>query len=127
MRRCRHSHEDQELCSGNQAKKEKEVGVAMSTRAQESREGKGFQEPGEAEEEFAQVDTARLIKSFFTSRDPKPPCFPKEVGIKALPCPPSLPSWLTEEDVDYYAAKFNQSGFTGGLNYYRNMNLSVSD
>lgn len=86
-----------------------------------------FQEPGEAEEEFAQVDTARLIKSFFTSRDPKPPCFPKEVGIKALPCPPSLPSWLTEEDVDYYAAKFNQSGFTGGLNYYRNMNLSVSD
>lgn len=33
----------------------------------------------------------------------------------------SLPSWLSEEDIDYYASKFKKTGFTGGLNYYRNL------
>jgi len=37
--------------------------------------------------------------------------------------PESLPSWLSEEDINYYASKFNQKGFTGGLNYYRASNL----
>ncbi|XP_021641179.2 uncharacterized protein LOC110635979 [Hevea brasiliensis] len=83
-----------------------------------------FQEPGEAEEDFAQVNTAELIKLFFTSRNPRPPIFPMEVGFRALPDPPSLPSWLTEEDINFYAAKFNQTGFSGGLNYYRNINLN---
>ncbi|XP_002523108.3 epoxide hydrolase A [Ricinus communis] len=80
-----------------------------------------FQEPGGAEEDFAQVDTAKLIRSVFTSRDPNPPIVPKEIGFRSLPDPPSLPSWLSEEDVNYYADKFNKKGFTGGLNYYRNI------
>jgi pimeloyl-ACP methyl ester carboxylesterase len=83
-----------------------------------------FQEPGEIEEEFAQIDTAKLITKFLTSRDPKPPCLPKEVGFNSLPDPPFLPSWLSEEDIDYYARKFNEKGFTGGLNYYRALNLN---
>lgn len=32
--------------------------------------------------------------------------------------------WLSEEDINYYATKFNQSGFTGGLNYYRALHLN---
>ncbi|PIN04425.1 Soluble epoxide hydrolase [Handroanthus impetiginosus] len=84
-----------------------------------------FQEPGEAEEEFARVDTARLIKKLLTTRNPAPPRLPKEVGFGCLPHKPiTMPSWLSEEDVQYYAAKFNQKGFTGGLNYYRAMDLS---
>ncbi|KAL9397329.1 hypothetical protein Peur_011582 [Populus x canadensis] len=78
-----------------------------------------FQEPGEAEDDFAQVDTKRLIIKFFTNFGPKTPLLPKGVGIKAFPDPPSLPSWLSEEDINYYAEKFNLTGFTGGLNYYR--------
>uniref|UniRef100_A0A0E0D923 AB hydrolase-1 domain-containing protein n=1 Tax=Oryza meridionalis TaxID=40149 RepID=A0A0E0D923_9ORYZ len=35
--------------------------------------------------------------------------------------PLPLPAWLTEEDVDYFAAAFERTGFTGGINYYRNM------
>ncbi|KAI3449459.1 hypothetical protein Pfo_006124 [Paulownia fortunei] len=38
--------------------------------------------------------------------------------------PTTMPSWLSEDDVQYYASKFNQKGFTGGLNYYRAMDLN---
>lgn len=65
------------------------------------------------------------MKKFLSSRSPKPPCIPKEIGFRGLPDPPTLPPWLSEEDVNYYATKFNQKGFTGGLNYYRCMNLYV--
>ncbi|KAG5231724.1 epoxide hydrolase family protein [Salix suchowensis] len=56
-----------------------------------------FQEPGQAEEDFAQMDTARIIRKFLTSRNPKPPCIPKEVGFRGLPDSPNLPSWLNWE------------------------------
>jgi pimeloyl-ACP methyl ester carboxylesterase len=32
-----------------------------------------------------------------------------------------LPAWLSETDLDFYAAEFKRSGFRGGLNYYRNL------
>ncbi len=32
-----------------------------------------------------------------------------------------LPGWLTEADLDYYVEQFEQSGFRGGVNYYRNI------
>ncbi|TXG63395.1 hypothetical protein EZV62_010389 [Acer yangbiense] len=84
-----------------------------------------FQEPGEVEEEFAQIDTAKLMKKLLTMfNTPKAPCIPKNTGFKGIPDPPALPSWLSEEDVNYYAVKFNQKGFIGGLNYYRWFNLS---
>lgn len=35
--------------------------------------------------------------------------------------PAALPPWLTEADIDFYAAEFARSGFRGGLNYYRNI------
>ena len=31
-----------------------------------------------------------------------------------------LPDWLTEDDLDYIVAGFEESGFRGGVNYYRN-------
>ena len=36
--------------------------------------------------------------------------------------PPTLPEWLTQEDVDYFVAEFGRTGFTGALNWYRNLN-----
>ncbi|KAK3407442.1 hypothetical protein EUGRSUZ_K03494 [Eucalyptus grandis] len=83
-----------------------------------------FQEPGEAEEDFARADITKLMKLFLTSRNPKPPCIPKEIGYSGLAnSRDKLPPWLSEEDVNYYASKFSQKGFTGGLNYYRALNL----
>ncbi|CAN0862838.1 Epoxide hydrolase A [Linum grandiflorum] len=83
-----------------------------------------FQKPGEAEAEFAEVDTKKLIVKFLGYRSPDPPCVPKEIGFGGWPDPPCLPTWLTQEDVDYYADKFDKTGFTGGLNYYRAIDLT---
>jgi pimeloyl-ACP methyl ester carboxylesterase len=35
--------------------------------------------------------------------------------------PATLPAWLTDGDVDFYAAEFTRAGFRGGLNWYRNI------
>src|SRR4029077_21207841 len=35
--------------------------------------------------------------------------------------PPTLPSWLTEADIDFYAGEFTRTAFSGGLNWYRNI------
>uniref|UniRef100_A0A2N9EGZ1 soluble epoxide hydrolase n=1 Tax=Fagus sylvatica TaxID=28930 RepID=A0A2N9EGZ1_FAGSY len=84
-----------------------------------------FQEPGEAENDFASMDTALLFKNLLSHNDPNPPCIPKEIGFRGfLKTPDTLPSWLSEEDINYYASKFNQTGFTGGLNYYRALKLT---
>ncbi|KAK7853136.1 exportin-t [Quercus suber] len=81
------------------------------------------EEPGEIEEEFAHAGTARIIKRFLTSRSPRPPCIPKG-GFITSPNT-TLPAWLCEEDVNYSVSKFDNRGFTGGLNYYRALDLYV--
>jgi pimeloyl-ACP methyl ester carboxylesterase len=35
--------------------------------------------------------------------------------------PPSLPSWISEAEVDVYVAQLSRSGYRGGLNWYRNI------
>jgi pimeloyl-ACP methyl ester carboxylesterase len=46
----------------------------------------------------------------------------REFGFLArMANPETLPSWLTEADVDFYAAEFARTGFRGGLNWYRNI------
>ncbi|CAN1814591.1 Epoxide hydrolase A [Linum perenne] len=83
-----------------------------------------FQEPGEAEEDFGGVETGKLMAKILTSRNPNPPCLPKEIGWRGIPDIQSLPKWLTEEDIKYYASKFDNTSFTGALNYYRAIDLT---
>ena len=41
---------------------------------------------------------------------------------------PSEPlSWMTEEDLNFYAEEFHKAGFTGGLNRYRNVDRDWID
>ena len=35
--------------------------------------------------------------------------------------PKTLPSWISESDIDYYGEEFKRTGFRGALNYYRNI------
>lgn len=79
-------------------------------------------EAGEAEKAFGSVETSQVIKSLFSYRGGEPIIVPKETGMEALfQAPAELPPWLTQQDLDYFATKFNKTGFTGGLNYYRAM------
>lgn len=85
-----------------------------------------WQEPGVIEAEIGRAGTAEVIKKILTDRKPGAPCLPKENPFGIYPDNPiTLPSWFTEEDLAYNATKFNQKGFTGGLNYYRALDLYV--
>jgi pimeloyl-ACP methyl ester carboxylesterase len=41
--------------------------------------------------------------------------------LDAAADPAELPAWLTQQDIDTYVGEYAQSGFTGPLNWYRNM------
>jgi len=38
-----------------------------------------------------------------------------------MPPADTLPDWLTEADLDVFGGEFSRTGFTGGINWYRNM------
>jgi len=42
-------------------------------------------------------------------------------AARGIASPPKMPSWLTEADLDFLVGEYTRTGFTGGLNYYRNM------
>ncbi|KAL5983709.1 hypothetical protein ACLOJK_017800 [Asimina triloba] len=81
-------------------------------------------EPGVVDANLASVGTKTLMKLLGIKSHPGLPMLPKG----GLAVPPGvelpIPSWLTEEDLDYFASKFDKTGFTGGLNYYRALDLS---
>jgi pimeloyl-ACP methyl ester carboxylesterase len=76
---------------------------------------------------FAADPRARLLASFYTlsgtvsdaerwlpARDPKD-------FLSAAIDESKRPAWISKEDLDFFEAEFKRTGFTGGLNYYRNM------
>jgi len=84
-----------------------------------------FQEPGIADAEL-HCDTARTMRRMFASLSvdtfaaqrmhaPGPAGF-----IDRLPEPDGLPDWITQPELDHYIDEFTRTGFTGGLNWYRN-------
>ncbi|XP_054775953.1 uncharacterized protein LOC129284483 [Prosopis cineraria] len=85
-----------------------------------------FQEAGKAEDEIAKIGSERVLTNVLSSRKPGPPILPKEgfgynsSNADSSSSPTTLPSWLSQDDLRFYASKFDKSGFTGGLNYYRN-------
>jgi pimeloyl-ACP methyl ester carboxylesterase len=83
------------------------------------------QEPGRAERDFASIGTTSALKNIIGSGAnlklnqviaPKG----KELSA-ALPVVKKLPPWLTEDDIKYYSKHFDKTGFTGPINYYRNL------
>ncbi|HML08849.1 MAG TPA: alpha/beta hydrolase [Xanthobacteraceae bacterium] len=90
-----------------------------------------FQEPGVAEAELER-DPHLTIRAMLygasgdVSRPPAPGeavgMVPRKGGLlRGLTSPPPLPSWLSEDDVNFYAGEFRRTGFRGGLNWYRNI------
>jgi pimeloyl-ACP methyl ester carboxylesterase len=96
-----------------------------------------FQTPGVAEAEFEQDIRQTLRKILFGAsgdagprqeNDGTPNPFgmvSRKDGLLAdLPDPTTLPNWLTKTDLDVYTSAFTKSGFRGGLNFYRNLDLN---
>jgi len=87
-----------------------------------------FQEPGKAERELeADVRKTTLMSLYSGSGDAPPDkrwrfLFSKsERFLDTGTVPETLPAWLTEADLDYYAKEFKRTGVRGGLNWYRNI------
>lgn len=50
-----------------------------------------------------------------------------ETALDGRTEPERLPSWLTPEDLDYYAQEFSRTGFRGALNWYRAQDVFWED
>jgi pimeloyl-ACP methyl ester carboxylesterase len=70
-----------------------------------------FQEPGVADEALARDVRRTLTTSRQWTAD-----WAEEDGGRREP-----PAWLSEQELDVYVEAFERTGFTGGLNWYRNI------
>ena len=93
-----------------------------------------FQAPGVAEEELSRDPRATLRRVLYSGsgdvplrQDGEPSAgsfglMPRGGGfLTRMHDPETLPAWLSEADLDFYAAEFARTGFRGGLNWYRNI------
>jgi pimeloyl-ACP methyl ester carboxylesterase len=86
-----------------------------------------FQEPGVAERQLGRDLRATMSRALIDLCGDAPHGAGGRVvrdlpsWLKQVSEPASLPSWLTQEDVDHYVSEFSRTGFTGGLNWYRNL------
>ncbi len=79
-----------------------------------------FQEPGVADAVLARDVRSTLSLALAEQKFP-----PRTLAeLSASPeeaAQPRLPGWLSPADLDVYVTAFERTGFTGGLNYYRNI------
>jgi pimeloyl-ACP methyl ester carboxylesterase len=92
-----------------------------------------FQEPGVAEAEFEQDPRATVRNMLYAGSADSPRDGGADAGSNTLmvprgggflrgpAAPITLPAWLSERDVDFYAGEFQRTGFRGALNWYRNV------
>src|SRR5258707_1205706 len=92
-----------------------------------------FQSPGVAEKELEADPRTSLRKILYSGsgdvprRNPGTPSagvgmVPRAGGfLTRMPDSDTLPPWLKDADLDFYVQQFQQSGFRGGLNWYRNI------
>jgi pimeloyl-ACP methyl ester carboxylesterase len=96
-----------------------------------------FQEPGRAEAEIEADVRDWLLGFMFSASGDAPAPDPGAGTIATIPHgalmkdrfhrPDTMPSWLTERDLDAYASEFEHTGFRGPLNRYRNVDRDWED
>ena len=94
-----------------------------------------FQQPGRAEAEIEQ-DVAGWLRGFVLTASGDAPR-PDGGTMSTVPVgaqlrdrfwlPDQLPAWLPGEHLDAWVAEFERTGFTGGLNRYRNVDRDWED
>jgi pimeloyl-ACP methyl ester carboxylesterase len=87
-----------------------------------------FQEPGVADAELG-ADPARTMRRMLAGAiladgtatlDPSVMAADGRGFVDRMPEPERLPDWLTQAELDHYIDEFTRTGFTGGINWYRN-------
>lgn len=96
-----------------------------------------FQQPGRAEAELDADVRSWLLGFYFTASGDAPPPDPAAATVATVApgremrdrfsYPEQMPAWLSDEDLDFYAGEFERTGFTGGLNRYRNVDRDWED
>jgi pimeloyl-ACP methyl ester carboxylesterase len=89
-----------------------------------------FQEPGVADTELNRDPRRSLRRFLYSASGEAPqqaPIMPPGGGfLDYTSDSDQLPPWLSEADLDVFVADYAKSGFTGGLNWYRNLDRSWS-
>jgi pimeloyl-ACP methyl ester carboxylesterase len=83
-----------------------------------------FQQPGVADAELSRdpAVTFRKVLCSLGGDGPGMSLIPPGGGfLDAAADAAELPAWLTQDDIDEYIREYAQSGFTGALNWYRNL------
>ncbi len=93
-----------------------------------------FQEPGVAEAEFERDANVSVRTLLYSASGDAPRrdwggaaanavgMVSRQAGfLSGMVNPATLPHWLSEADIDFYAGEFARTGFRGGLNWYRNI------
>jgi pimeloyl-ACP methyl ester carboxylesterase len=88
-----------------------------------------FQQPGVADADLGRdpaTTMRRLLAGLAVSASANPPA-PEAGGadergfVDRFAEPDELPGWLTQDELDVYVRHFGRTGFTGGINWYRNL------
>jgi pimeloyl-ACP methyl ester carboxylesterase len=87
-----------------------------------------FQQPGVADENLGRDPAETMRRVIGGARRPDDRggaarmLAPGPEGwVERLPDPIGLEDWISQDELDHYIAEFSRTGFTGGLNWYRNL------
>ena len=97
-----------------------------------------FQQPGVAEAEMERDPRITVLSSLYGASGEGAAAFRDAVArgditrtpgmvprngslVAGTGSPTSLPAWLSDADIEFYAGEFKRTGFRGPLNYYRNV------
>ncbi|MCM3569236.1 alpha/beta fold hydrolase [Neobacillus mesonae] len=95
-----------------------------------------FQDEGVAESELEKDIETTLHRIYYGLSGDAPEGLPAKLVsqlpkestlLDPIPDPPDLPTWLTKNDLNYFVDNFKQTGFTGALNRYRNVDYDWID
>ncbi len=86
-----------------------------------------FQEPDRPEADLGRnpaTTMRRLLAARMPDGDAIDPSFMANDGrgfVDRIPEPDGLPAWLSQAELDHFTAEFTRTGFSGGINWYRNL------
>ncbi len=88
-----------------------------------------FQEPGVADAELGRDPAKtmrRMLAGLADTGDEMPDLTAALANdgrgfVDRLPEPSELPGWLSQSELDHYVDEFSRTGFTGAINWYRNL------